>query len=120
MKVLVLCYILFFFIPFSPRYSFIEILPYPYKFIDDLSPTFYMEGGYHTPKLVASFIDRLKNSKHFMDIEIGVVVVAGKNENIPKVHSFLRKVKNLMENNGVIFIIYGSLSDKLQMDVVYW
>lgn len=125
MKVLILFCLLFCFFAFSPRGGRLEIAEYPYKFINGASLTFYMEGGYASPRIVAKLLDQLKGGDFFKDREIGYVVLAVKNENIPKVHSFLEEVKSLMKKKGVVFFIYGTLDNatldnQLPIDVVRW
>ena len=120
MKRLILFCFLVLLLSIAPRGGRLEVAAYPYKFIDGESSAFYMEGADASPRIVALFLDQLKGSESFHDREIGYVVLAGKHENIPKVHAFLQQVKGLMKEKGVTFFVYGSWERKSPIDIVRW
>jgi hypothetical protein len=110
---------------FLSVFSFEKVRPVqlsscPYKFIEGPSPTFYMEGVYHSPRQLARWLDQVKSMNKYQDIDIGYIVLTGRNANIPAALFFLGEVKRLMKERGVYFIIYGDLYGETQVETVRW
>jgi hypothetical protein len=66
------------------------------------------------------WLDQVKSMNKYQDIDIGYIVLTGRDANIPAALFFLGEVKRLMKERGVYFIIYGDLYGETQVETVRW
>lgn len=117
----ILLLIVYFLSVFSfEKVRLVQLSSCPYKFIEGPSPTFYMEGVYHSPRQLAMWLDQVKSMNEYQNIDIGYIVLTEDNANISIALSFLKDVKRLMKKSGVYFIIYGDLYGETEIETVRW